>query len=95
MKKSTMAALKRQLEKLTDLADDLKKAVEHAWDAFETIEGDDQPLKDSFGKISDAGVAMMHHMFATGETNAAIAEVFDISPSAVSYRRSRWKAQQS
>jgi FixJ family two-component response regulator len=90
-----MAALKRQLEALTDLADDVTKAVKRAWEAFDEMEGSDQPLKDSFGKITEAGVAMMHHMFKSGDPNSKIAEAFDISPSAVSYRRSRWIAQKS
>jgi hypothetical protein len=91
--KSNMAALKKHLEDLTDLADSMALSVRRAWEAFDNIDGSNEPLKDSFGKITDAGVAMMHHMFATGDTNSKIAGAFDIAPSAVTYRRARWKAQ--
>lgn len=92
---SNLAVLKSRLEALTDLADDIRKAVDQAHDALDAIEGSDDPLKDEFGKLTPLGVATAFQMFDDGKPNSKIADYMKVSPSAITYQRNKWKAKRA
>lgn len=81
-----------QLEKLTDAADAIKKAVDMLWRSFDKKYGDVdvEPYLDAEGKFTDAGVKRLYGFLAEGKSNSELSEYFGVTDSAIIYRRKRW-----
>jgi hypothetical protein len=81
-----------QLEKITDAADEINKAVKRLWRSFDKKYGDAdiEPYLDSDGKFTDAGVKRLYGYLAEGKSNSELSEYFGVTDSAIIYRRKRW-----
>lgn len=95
---TNMAAIIAQMNILSEAIDQAvmeRDRLRELVDSATGIDATNPTYKDDRGNLSEAGVAMMNQMLANGSPNAEIAKFFDISVSAVIYRRSRWEAAQA
>lgn len=82
------------ITRMEEIGDDLRSTLtkwNRLYDALEKMRTENPSLKDNHGKLTEAGRQRMSDMLADGSTNAEIAMLFEISPSAVSYHRQKHK----
>lgn len=77
-------------ERMNEVGDSIKSALakwERAYDQLDKMAEQNPSLKDNRGKLTELGRARMDDMIKDGKSNTEIAAFFNVSPSAVSYRR--------
>jgi DNA-binding NarL/FixJ family response regulator len=95
---TNMAAIVAQLSVLSNAIDQAARERDRLEQLINDAAGTSSTAlvyKNVRGGLTEAGVAAISQMLDRGSSNAEIAKFFDISVSAVIYRRSRWDAAQA
>lgn len=78
------------LESLNDAIDEARKVAGELWKLHEERYGAEGSYLDDDGKFTTAGERRLHRFFEDGTKNTEIARFFDVTDSAISYRRKRY-----
>lgn len=78
------------LEQLNDAIDDSRKTAEKLWKLHEERYGAEGSYLDDEGKFTTAGERRLQRLFEDGAKNSEIARFFDVTDSAISYRRKQY-----
>ena len=78
------------LEKLTESIDDANRVAKRLWKLHEERYGEEDSYLDEDGKFTTAGERRLHQYFKDGAKNSEIAKFFDVTDSAISYRRKKY-----
>lgn len=78
------------LETLNDSLDDAHRAAKRMWKLHEERYGAEDSYLDEDGRFTTAGERRLHQYFKDGVKNSEIAKLFNVTDSAISYRRKKY-----
>ncbi|GAA0451093.1 MULTISPECIES: hypothetical protein [Sphingomonas] len=78
------------LEQLNDSIDEARKVADKLWKLHEERHGAEGSYLDDEGKFTTSGERRLHRFFEEGAKNSEIARFFEVTDSAISYRRKQY-----
>lgn len=83
------------LERLNGAIDEAKAMANRLWKQHEDRYGQEGSYLDDEGKFTTAGERRLHRFFDEGTRNTEIARFFEVTDSAISYRRKRYEEKRA